>query len=294
MLRRPPRHAALVLALACAGPAHAQGLLDWPIRATAGPAALSRGAEAVMWNPAAIRPAAARFEALVVDVAAPPAIGLDGISVAAAGRLTPRTALGAAYTHRGVDGIPHTTTSPSPDAARPDLAVGEDEVGLAAARRIGAGLDAGALVRYTRYSVLGRHDDWLGYGVGLVYSAGLPLRPSLAGTALVEPDRVRWTAGLSAASPPIGEAGWTFAAGYGLSGGSGPARPVQRATARLGWGNRLALSLGLTGEPEPRRTVWVPVVGGRITIDRYTLAILREQLPNRFEASYHYALLIRF
>ena len=119
------------------GPAVAQRLLDWPIRAGAGSEALLAGAASAFWNPAGVVPDGSRGEALVLDLKGPSAVGIGGVAVA--GVVVPwRGVVGfLGYNHLAVAGIRRTEDSPLADSLAPEIDVSEDRVVVGAARALG-------------------------------------------------------------------------------------------------------------------------------------------------------------
>lgn len=271
----------------------AQRLLDLPIRAGGGPDALVTGAFAVFWNPAASGIPTGRGEAMVVDVQGPAATSLDGAAFAGLYRLDARTALGMGVRHSGLGEIPTTTTSPLPDEVAGAIDVGETTFGVMAARTAGSALVFGASAQFTRASrALGATDE-IEVGAGLrrphqgwVPGFGAMVRLGEAGAD--------WAVGVEFAPAVARLAGARASLSYGLAGSPLYGGISHRVGLEADWSRRFRLMAGLAGEPGADGHAWDPTVGADLSIQRYTVGVLREQLANGVGAVHSFRLGVRF
>jgi hypothetical protein len=284
---------ALLLLLFGVAPARAQRLLDLQVRTTATADALLSGAVAVFWNPAALAGMVARAEALVVDVRGPSATDVDGIALAGAYHIDNRTTVAAGFQHVGIESIPVTTTSPLRDPASEDIEIGEQVFGAAVARGFGDELAVGAVLRYARTADIAEEDGLVEAGGGAVYRPALPLRPALGLAGRVEEDGLVWTAGVDVV-PPIRARDVTLAASYGV-GGSHRFHGVSHRVAAAGaWRDRISVALGAAAEPDDGAHSWQPVLSAGLRLSRYSIGVLREELPNDFGAIHTLRLSVSF
>ena len=279
---------------ALADTAAAQRMFDeWPVRTHAGPDALSRGAEAVFWNPAGITVRAHRGEAMVADQRTPDAIGVGGFAAAAAWRLDAATTIAAGYQHLGIDDIGETSESPLPDPGIPaTFSIGEDQIYLNAAYVLGSALTAGAAVRYDRSNESGIYESTTSLSGGLLYTSNIAslsaFTPMAGATITARGGGVRWSGGVDFAIPAFGSV--TTRIGYGRRGGDGIPAPEHRLGATALWRELLAVTLGAMSGSGGGARAWEPTLGASLRVRRYELGVLREALANDFGAAYSFRL----
>lgn len=263
-------------------PASAQRLLELQVRTSAGADALAAGAAGLFWNPAAITPFTGVLEALIVEVRGSSPTGLDGVALAGAYRLNPRTTLAAGYQHIGVDEIPRTEDSPQYEPGTIDI--GEHVFATALAREFANGLRLGATIRFTRSAEIAGGDAVAEFGAGAVYRSSLPFSPALGASAGIDEDRgTNWTAGVDIA-PPLDLGDWALRASFGTGSSARVHGLTHRIAAGIDWGDRITVSAGLAGEPDAAGRSWQPVAAVGVRLNRYNIGVLREELPNDFGA----------
>jgi hypothetical protein len=281
---------AALLALAAPEDASSQRLLEeWRLRPSAGAEALVEGATAVFWNPARIT-AAGRAEASILDLRAPGVVGVDGLAVAVAMALDPRTSLGFGYEYMGVSGIERTTTSPDGGS---EIDMAENRLAVAASHIVGPRLRVGALVQYTRLPDVSAQSSVVAIGAGFSFQPAPTLPLQLAAMAASEGDEIHWSAGAEFNSAQRWQE-WVIGAEYGVSGGQLAPGSTHRVAALAEWRQRVELSLGLASEPDGTSRSLEPVAGAEVRIQRYRLGMVREQLPNEFGGAYSFRFSIAF
>ena len=284
---------ALGLAAGLPAPLAAQRVLDLPVREGAGADALAGGPFAVFWNPGSASIPGARGEILLLDVRGPSSTGIDGVALAALYRLDERTALGAGLRHVGIDEIPTTSSSPLPDDVEGSLDVAETTLSVVAVREVGDGLAFGAGAHFTRASrALGAEDE-VEVGAGLRRGAR-GWTPGIGAAVRFGERGTDWVAGIELAPAVRGPAGAAAALSYGASGS-----PAYRGiTHRIGlsgtWGGRLRVTAGVAGEPDVGGRAWDPFIGAVVNVQRYSVGILREELPNGIGAVHTFRLGLSF
>lgn len=277
---------AIVMIATLTSSAVAQRILDWPLRTTAGPEAVTRGVEATFWNPAAIATGVGRGELMVADQRAPAAIGIGGFAAIGAWRLDARTVLGAGYQHVSIDDITETSTSPLPDAGEAVFSIGEDQIALGVSHALGASLLAGAGVRYDRSNESGFDESATSLSAGFLFSPGLPLRPSIGVSLLTQTDGVRYTGGLELGSALTDDV--EVRAGYGVRGGENTVAIEHRVGGTVNWRRLVALTGGIATASAGSERSYDPVLGASLRVSRYELGVLREALANDFGAAYSF------
>ncbi|MCI0435324.1 MAG: hypothetical protein L0271_17035 [Gemmatimonadetes bacterium] len=283
----------LVLALQ-PGAAQAQRVLDLPPRTTAGPDAILRGPIAVFWNPAGIGIDTGRGEAAIVDLRGPSITGLGAFGLAATWNLDERTALAAGYQHIGIDGIEETTTSPLPPSGGASLIdISENIFAIAASRRAGARATIGAGVQYVRGAGITGGENVVGIGAGAEVRPELPLEPQLGAAVNVDDEGTTWT-GAVEISPIRPRGDWSLHAAWGAGGSPRFHGVSHRAAARADWSDRIAVAAGVSGEPGADGRTWDPLASISLRITRYTVSVMREELPNGFGAVHALRLSVRF
>jgi hypothetical protein len=289
---------ACLVAAACmsvgAQPVAGQRLLEeWRVRTSAGAEALAQGAAATFWNPAQLV-VSRRGEAMVADLRAPGITGVNGLAGAVAVALDARTTIGVGYEYVGVSGVEQTGTSPH-DGIPLDLA--ENRLALAAAHTINPRMRFGVLVQYTRLpdvtmALTGdRSVIALGAGVNFTPSPRLPFE--LAGMAATEGDAVYWLAGADLASGELRN-GWRVHGQYGAAGGQLAPGVTHRLAAIGEWRDHVELTLGAAIEPDGSGRAVQPVVGADLSLLRYRLGVVREQLGNDFGGAWSFRFSVEF
>jgi hypothetical protein len=194
----------------------------------------------------------------------------------------------------GVGGIEQTGTSP--DGGIPiDLA--ENRLALAAAHAVSQRTRIGVLVQYTRLPDVTRALTGdrsviaLGAGVSITPSARMPLE--LAGMAATEGDAVYWLAGAGIASGEIWS-GWRVHGQYGAAGGQLAPGVTHRLAAVGEWRDHVELTLGAAIEPDGTGRAVQPVLGADLSLLRYRLGVVREQLGNDFGGAWSFRFSVEF
>jgi hypothetical protein len=278
----------------CPGGVQAQRLADWPVRISALPDALTTGAVAAFWNPAALGGGVQRSEFSVLHLRAPQIWELSGLAGAAAARLYGMT-LAAAYKHIGMPGFTRTEDSPAGD----NFDLGEHHFSLAAARTLRGAFALGALARYT-YDNLQETDGIVGFGAGVSTELDDPLRATLGAFAVSEDGAMSWGAGVEVYLPPVLGPRSNIGLAYGIQHDVGIqqdilfASPVHRIAAQLDWEGRAWVSAGVTREPDGEQARWAPILAASLRLNRYTLGIVRESLVNDIGATLAFRLQINF
>ena len=281
------KYALVVTSLVPSG-AGAQRLAEWPVRSSAMPDAITRGAAATFWNPAGLSTGEHRAEALVANLRTSATLDLSGLAGAAALRFE-RTVLAAAYEHIGINGF--TLTEDRPDGTQFDL--GEDHFTLAAAHEVSSAFTVGATARYARDNLTDT-DVVVGVGAGFITEPKLPLRPLIGAYALSEADAIVWGAAAEARLPPLGGE-YHIALAYGVENDGRAAAPIHRAGARFDYQDRISISAGIRREPvrdQQADAYWEPILAASLHLFRYTLGVVREQLADDFGATYTFRLQI--
>lgn len=277
---------ALVMILTLSNTAAAQRILDWPLRTTAGPEAVTRGVEAAFWNPAAISSRQGRGEVLIADQRAPAEIGIGGFTAAATWRLDARTNIAAGYQHVSIDDIGETTSSPLPDNGAGTFSIAEDQIALGVSHILGASVIAGAGVRYDRSNELGFDESTTSLNAGFLVTPALPLRPTVGLSIQTQRDGVRYTGGLEITSQlhPTVE----VRAGYGLRGGNNMIAREHKLGATVDWKELVAVTAGVATASVGAERTYEPVLGASLRVSRYELGVIREALSNDFGAAYSF------
>ena len=293
---RPAIAGWIVLLLATLpGAGRAQRVLDLPLRTTAGADALASGPLAVFWNPAAIRVASARGEVTVVDVRGPQETGLAAFAVAGTWDLDPRTTLAVGFQHVGIDDIEETTTSPLPASGGSSLIeVAENVFAVAATHRAGEAVAIGAGVQYVRTAAALGGEDAVEIGAGAIVRPALPLSPRVGAAARIDDEGATWNAGIELAPAAARAGGWVFRGAWGAGGSPRFHGIAHRVSAAADWTDRVSVSAGIAGEPGAAGRTWEPVASASLRLTRYTVSVLREDLPNGFGAVHAFRLSVAF
>lgn len=270
--------------LALAAPAAAQRVLDWPLRTSAGPEAVTRGVEAVFWNPAGIAARDGRGEFLVADQRSPDAIGIGGFAAAAAWRLDARTTIAAGYQHVAIDDIGETSTSPLPGQGEPTFSVFEDQIAVGVSHALGGAVTAGGGVRLDRSNEDVITQSTTSLNAGFAFAPALPLRPVLGVSVLTRGGGVRYGAGVELAADPVSDL--EVRGGYGVRGGDEVIAVEHRLGATVTWRSLFSATAGFVTTTADDERTYEPVFGAALRISRYELGVLREGLANDFGAAY--------
>lgn len=277
---------ALVMLVALATTAPAQRILDWPLRTTAGPEAVTRGVEAAFWNPAGISSRHGRGEVLIADQRAPAEIGIGGFAAAATWRLDARTNVAAGYQHVSIDDIGETTSSPLPDNGAGTFSIAEDQIAIGVSHILGRAVSAGAGVRFDRSNETGFDESTTSLTAGFLVMPALPLRPTLGMSFQTQPNGVRYAGALEIATQvqPAVE----LRAGYGLRGGENMIAVEHKVGATLDWKKLVSLTGGVATASAGSDRTYEPVLGASLRVSRYELGVIREALSNDFGAAYSF------
>ncbi|HET9982213.1 MAG TPA: hypothetical protein VFQ38_01445 [Longimicrobiales bacterium] len=284
---------AVLLALAAASAAGAQGVLDWTVRTSAGAEALEPGAPAVFTNPAAIGLMASRGEGMLLRLDTPDAIDLNGLAASGALRLRRGAVLGVGYQHLGIADIERTSVSPVDGEGT--FQVAEDRISLAAAQPLSPSVWAGALAEYVRSDAgVGATSDVL-FGLGAAAQLAGGLRPTIGGSALIGQDGTRWSAGIAASPPGMGTLPVALRASYGITGQTARSlAPEHRLAIGGSWRNQLGAMVGVAASASGGAMDWAPVAQADLRLGRYLLGVLREGLANEFGAAYLFHFNVRW
>lgn len=273
-----------LIALAGVSKAHAQRLLDLPVRTGVGADALASGPVGIFWNPGSIGLPSGRGEALVLDARGPAATGLDGLGLAGAYRLNGRLAVAFGFQHVGIEDIERTTTSPLPSDGAVPIDVSENAFSVAALRQAGTRSSIGVLLRYTRVSEAAGGDDVVSVGAGFrhVLEVGPAITPVLGAGVTIDGDGADWVAGASL-ERAVGPAGtWRLGAEYGVRGSPRFTGIGHRIAVTGLVADRLRLGIGAAVEPGADGRTVEPAGSASLTIGRYVVGVVREELPNDF------------
>jgi hypothetical protein len=283
--------ALLTLALWLGWPlsAQAQRLLDWPLRTGAEAEALSGGAGAIFWNPAATGWLDGRGEVRIVEVRGPSAIPMSGLALAGAVRLDGRTAVSAGYFHLGLGGMGRTTTSP--DSRGEELVVADDVFRVGAAWTAAENVWAGVVLEHWRSNF-----DAVGHrlGAGVAYRASGPWQPGVGAAVYTGAGSPRWIAGTDVRRRLGTAAPAELSLGYGLSGEAGVLGTAHRGTFAAAWQDRVALIATAVVEPNGSTTHFKPLLEARLRLSDYTISVVREELASGFGAAHYFGLGVRF
>lgn len=274
-----------VLTVMCAARAHAQRILDWPLRTSAEPEAVSRGVEALYWNPAALTTGPRRGEVMIADQRTPDAIGLSGFGVAAAWRLDNRTTVGAAYQQVSIDDIGQTSTSPATDPGAPSFAITEDLFAGAVSHVLSPGIRAGAVVRLNRSNETGLDSTTTSLGAGFLFTPNVALRPAIGAEVQTTGGGVRYLGAVQLGTRQFSN-GIEVSGGYGVRGGRGALALEHRIGMTVDWRQLVAVTGGAATTKAGSERSWEPVLGASLRVSRYELGVLREVLANDFGAAY--------
>jgi hypothetical protein len=282
--------------LAASSPSHAQRVLELPVRTGVGADALAAGPAALFWNPASIGLPAGTGEALVLDARGPEPTGLDGLAFAGTYLLDERTAVAAGLQHSGIEDVERTTTSPLPTDGAVAVDISETTFIAGGVRDVGARSSMGAGIRYTRVSQIVGGDDVVAIGAGgrHTFAAWSGITPVVAAGAWVYGDGAEWFAGGAANRSFGSESEWDVGAEWGVR-GSPRFRGVGHRLALTGSAyDRLRVGLGVSVEPGADGGTVEPAGSVSLSIARYVIGVVREQLPNDFGAIHQFRLSVTF
>ncbi|MGH7501245.1 MAG: hypothetical protein ACREL7_05740 [Longimicrobiales bacterium] len=285
---------AIGLGLVLSAPVNAQRVLEMPARTGAGADALARGPIAVFWNPGAVTIPIDRGEAMLMDVRGPSSTGLDGTVIAAALRLDERTTLLAGYQNLRIDEITRTTTSPLAEDGAVPLDLGENLFALAAVRTLGPRLALGAGVQYVRGAEVAGGENAAEIGAGVSARIDHSLHPHFGAAVRTADDGAFWIAGLEIAPDALHRGDWAVRAQYGAGGSPQYHGLSHRVAASASWRDAADLSIGFAGEPGLDGHTWDPVAGVAVRFGRFTVGVLRENLPNDVGAVHAFRLSTAF
>jgi hypothetical protein len=287
---------AFILAAPHPGIGAAQRLVDWTVRTTAVPEAVSTGAAGVFWNPAAVGALDGRAEAIVLALQTPEALGIQGLAAAGAMRLHRGTTIAIGYQHFGVDDTEFADVNSPPTSGDPGttIGIGEDRLALAIAQPITPTAWVGAVVQYERADAL-EVEDGVAFGAGALLRSSVPFRPTIGASATVVEGSTRWNAGVEVTPPGTDSLPVALRASYGLVGASARnTTPSHRLTVRASWRERVSVAVGAAAEPSVDATEWQPAASADLRLGRYLLGIVREPLANDFGAAWAFHLGLRF
>jgi hypothetical protein len=287
---------AVTTVLAAATPLSAQRVLELPVRTGAGADALVTGPAALFWNPASIGVPTGIGEALVLDTRGPAPTGLDGLAFSAAYRLNARTSLSAGLRHSGIEDVERTTTSPLPTGGAIAIDISETTFLVGAMREVGTRSAVGAGIRYTRVSEIVGGDDVVAIGGGgrHTFAERSGLTPVVAAGAWIDDDGADWFAAAAVGRHFGAESEWGVGAEWGVR-GSPRFRGIGHRFAVTGSANeRLRVGLGLAIEQGADGRTVEPAGAVSLSIARYVIGVVREELPNDFGAVHQFRLSITF
>ena len=279
------------MALLLPGQARGQGIFDWPIRAALQPEAVLTGAGVVFWNPGGMAGnVGARRELWLTHVVGPPSTGVRGVAGAGVVALPLGFRGGLGYWHLGVQDIPRTTTSPTPELG--DIHVAEDVAVLGLARDLGGRTGGGAAIRVRQSSVGGDTRTHLEGEMGVHYRSSLPLTPRMGLAVQGLGGNPSALAGLEISLPPLASSRLPVRAGYGFQTGRSFDPPEHRVSLRASWMEQIHAGVGLLYLGE--QGGWTPLAALGADLGRYSLSVLREGMANGFGAIHFYRAAIRF
>ena len=271
--------------------ARGQVLFDWPLRASPQPEAVLFGAGAVFWNPGGLSSSVgSEPEVWVLHVDGPDATGIGGAALAGVFDLPTNLRVGVGYSHLGIDDIPRTSTSPTPDPG--EINVSEDIASVALAWSLGSRTGVGGAVRVYRGAAAGDAHTHGQADIGIHHRSNLPLSPRF-GVALAGLGRNWRILGgseallgrLAAARIPI-----RFGYGFQLDRSLDPLE--HRVSLRASWMDQFRLGMGLSflGEDEGWSPLWM--LGA--DLGRYSIGVLRESLANDFGPVHFFRASVQF
>jgi len=278
----------LTLLAVTATPAFGQVLFDLPVRASATPDALVRGAPALLWNPAGIAEVRrGRREVWVVHVDGPQASGVQGLAGAVVFDVRWLGRVGAAYQHLGIPDIARTTTSPEPQPG--SLTVTEDLAVLSLARAVASNTGLGVSARLMRGTVGSDRRDRVSVDVGIQAGFAGTLQPSVGAVLRSLGTRSDVVVGVDAALPLPWRDRLELRAGYGGQSPLSELRAEHRLSLRGTWQELLVGGIStLSHGSDP----WTWLLEARLEIDRYSLGVVREGLSNDFGATHFFQVTI--
>lgn len=286
----------LAAVLAAFSPVHAQRVLEVPVRTGVGADALATGPVALFWNAASIGLPAGRGEALILDTRGPTPTGMAGVAVAGVYRLDERTALAAGFQHSGIEDIERTTTSPLPSGGAVAIDISENTFAAAVLRQLDGATSVGATVRYTRVSEIVGGDAVAAVGAGgrRAFRPRAGFRPVVAVGAFVDGDGADWLAGASLDRSIGADSAWSLAGEYGVR-GSPRFEGIEHRVGLMGaLRERLRVGIGVAIEPGAEGRTVEPTGSVSLSISRYVVGVVREQLPNDLGAMHQFRLSLTF
>lgn len=289
--RAPGQLAALLVGAVLAGPpgVGAQVLFDWPVRSAAAPEALLTGAPALLWNPAGAAPTQHRDPQLwVVHIDGPDASGLQGLAAAAAFDVPVAGRIGVTYQHLGVPDIPRTTDSPEPEPGT--LTVTEDLAVLSMAGGLTERGALGASLRVMRGTVGSDRRTRVSVDVGARTRLGGRATPGVGLVLRSVGTRTEGLFGVDAGLPLPWDR-LSLRGGYGLQAPLSSVEPTHEISLRGRWEERLVFGAAALSHPDAS---WTGLFEFRLEIGRYSLAVVREGLPNAFGAAHFFQMTIDF
>jgi len=272
------------------GQSEGQVIFDWPLRAAVQPEGVLTGAGAVFWNPGGLAPRAdAPQEIWVIHVDGPDATGVRGVGAAGVANLPAGMRIGVGYWHLGIENIPRTTSSPSPEPG--GITVSEDVALLSLARVLGASTGVGAGIRFQRGAVGKEARSRMVGDVGVHHGFRLPLSPrfglslqGLGGDLVTVLGAEATLASLAGSRIPI-------RGGLGLQAREGLDLVDKRLSLRGSWMDQLHLGLGLSHLADGGG--WTSIWALGADLGRYSLSVLREGLANDFGPVHYFQASVR-
>ncbi len=261
-----------------------QVLFDWPVQAEAGPPALQRGGASLLWNPSGFaRSVRERPEVWVVHIDGPGASGIQGLAGAVVIDLPLVGRVGAAYQHLGIPDIDRTSDSPEPEPG--SLTVTEDVAILGLARGLGPRAGFGVSLRAMQATVGSRRKTRVAADLGVQSEFEGSLRPRLGAAIRSVGTHSDLLAGATVEVPTPWPERLSTAVGYGVQGVLSRFDPDHRLTVRGILDDVFVLGVAAQSN---RSGPWTPLWEIRLDVDRYSLAVVRESLPNDFGVSHYF------
>jgi hypothetical protein len=289
-----PSRLSLVLAVWAVllpGQLRAQSVFQLPMRTGLQPEAVLTGAGTVFWNLGGmVGNVGTGQELSLTHVVGPSSTGVRGVAGGGVMALPLGLRGGIGYWHLGIQDIPRTSTSPTPELG--EVHVAEDVFILGLARNMGRRSGAGAGIRLAQGSVGKDTRTRVEGELGVHHRSGLPLTPRV-GLAIqglgADPTAI---GGIEVSLPPLASSRLPIRAGYGFRTGRRFDPPEHRVSLRASWEEHIQGGAGMAFLGD--RGDWVVLASLGAELGRYSFSVLREGMANGFGAIHFYRAAVRF